>query len=390
MTSASQIHEQWLFRKYNANLGARVKVFRHCLPGGRLKPNSIYVYVFIICITVSLLGVSACNSKKGGGDIMATVDGRKISRSEMEKYYQNQTAGSDQQPTGEQATSLRLGILRELIDNEILMRRAEKLGLLATDDEVDRKMNEIKSPYTQEEFDARLKDKKITLEDFKRDLRRTLTVDKVLNKEITSKINISDQDITDYYNGHKAEFNLIEPQYHLAQIWVTSTPNPQVHNLKNDKAQNEAEARKKIQMIANHLDSGDDFATLAMNYSEDTETSGTGGDLGFTPESALQRTDPTTRDAVAKLKPGQYSPVISIVNPMSKQVAGFRIVRLIAKEPAGQRDLSDPRVQQAIRTQLRDRREQLLKSAYYEVLRDEAKVENFYAEKIMESNGLSQ
>ena len=355
-----------------------------------MKPNSLYVYVFIICIAGSFLGVSACGSKQGGGDVMATVDGRKISRSEMEKYYQNQTAGTDQLPTGEQATSLRLGILRELIDNEILMRRAEKLGLLATDDEVDRKLNEIKSPYTQEEFDARLKEKKITLEDFKRDLRRTLTVDKVLNKEITSKINISDQDITDYYNGHKAEFNLIEPQYHLAQIWVTTAPNPQVHNLKNDKAQNEAEARKKIQMIANHLDSGDDFATLAMNYSEDTETSGTGGDLGFTPESALQRTDPTTRDTVAKLKPGQYSPVISIVNPMSKQVAGFRIVKLIAKEPAGQRDLSDPRVQQAIRTQLRDRREQLLKSAYYEVLRDEAKVENFYAEKIMESNGLSQ
>ena len=47
-------------------------------------------------------------------------------------------------------------------------------------------------------------------------------------------------------------------------------PNPQAHNLKNDKAQNEAEARKKIQMMSNRLDSGDDFATLAMNYSEDT------------------------------------------------------------------------------------------------------------------------
>ena len=229
---------------------------------------------------------------------MASVDGRKIFRSDVEKYYQNQTAGSDQPqaPIGEQATSLRLSILRELIDNEILMRRAEKLGLLATDEEVDRKLNEIKSPYTQEQFDQKLKDKKITVDDFKRDLRRSLTVEKVLNKEITSKINITDQDITNYYNAHKAEFNLIEPQYHLAQIYVSPTPNPQVHNLKNDKAQNEADARKKIQMLLNRLDSGDDFATLAMNYSEDSETSGNGGDLGFTPESSLQRTDPSTRD----------------------------------------------------------------------------------------------
>jgi len=331
-----------------------------------------------------------CSTKPAGSDVAASVDGRKIYNADVEKYYQNQTSGSEQQPVGEQATSLRLSILRELIDNEILMHRAEKLGLLATDDEVDRKLNEIKSPYTKEEFDARLKDKKLTVDDFKRDLRRSLTVDKVLNKEVTSKINITDQDITNYYNAHKAEFNLIEPQYHLAQIFVTPAPNPQVHNLKNDKAQNEADARKKIQTLLNRLDSGDDFGTLAMNYSEDTETSGNGGDLGFAPESSLKNTDPVTRDTVMKLKPGQYSPIITAMNPVTKQLVGFRIVKLIAKEPAGQRELADPRVQEAIRSQLRDRREQLLKSAYYEVLRDQAKVENYYAERVLAGNGSAQ
>jgi peptidyl-prolyl cis-trans isomerase SurA len=356
-----------------------------------LKPNSLFRLVLIVLSAVSLLAVCAgCGAKLAGDDVAATVDGRKIYRADVEKYYQNQTAGSEQQPAGEQATSLRLSILRELVDNEMLMRRAEKLGLLATDDEVDRKLNEIKSPYTKEEFDARMKDKKLTLDDFKRDLRRSLTVDKVLNKEVTSKINISDQDISNYYNAHKSEFNLVEPQYHLAQIFVTTTPNPQVHNLKNDKAQNEADARKKVQMLMNRLDSGDDFGTLAMNYSEDPEASGNGGDLGFTPESSLKNTDPVTRDTVTKLKPGQYSPVITVSNPMTKQVVGFRIVKLIAKESAGQRELSDPRVQEAIRSQLRDRREQLLKAAYYEVLRDQAKVENYYAERVLEGNGFTK
>ena len=353
-----------------------------------MKSNLTFRYGLPALFAASLtFTLTNCASKQAGDDVAATVDGRKIYRTDVEKYYQNQISGSDQQPVGEQATSLRLSILRELIDNEILMRRAEKLGLLATDEEVERKLNEMKSPYTKEEFDARLAEKKITLDDFKRDLRRSLTVEKVLNKEVTSKINVSDQDITDYYNGHKAEFNLIEPQYHLAQIWVTTTPNPQVHNLKNDKAQNEAEARKKIQMIVNRLDSGEDFGTLAMNYSEDTETSGNGGDLGFTPESALHNTDPVTREAVAKLKPGQYTPVIPVVNPMTKQLGGLRIVKLLAKEPAGQRELADPRVQQAIRSQMRDRREQLLKAAYYEVLRDQAKVENYFAQKVLDSSG---
>ena len=318
---------------------------------------------------------------------MASVDGRRIYRADVEKYYQNQTSGSQQQPQAEQATNLRLNILRELIDDEILMRRAEKLGLLATDDEVDKKLNEIKSPYSQEQFNQKLKEKRLSVEDFKRDLRRSLTVEKVLNKEITSKINVTDQDISNYYNSHKSEFNLIEPQYHLAQILVTTQPNPQVHNFKNDKAPNEAEARKKVQMLSNRLDSGEDFATLAMNYSEDTETSGNGGDLGFTPESSLNNTDSLTREAVLKLKPGQYSPVITVVNPSTKRLFAFRIVKLISKEPAGQRELSDPRVQQAIRQQLIDRREQLLKAAYYEDLRDQAKVTNYYAEEILRTTG---
>jgi peptidyl-prolyl cis-trans isomerase SurA len=341
-----------------------------------------------ILITLLLAILSGCNAQPGG-DVMATVDGRKIFRTDVDKYYENNVASAQQAPSGEQATALRLNILHQMIDDEILMRRAEKLGLLATDDEIDRKFNEYKAPFTQEEFDKRLQEKKITLADFKRDIRRSITVDKVLNKEVSSKINVTDQDISDYYNGHKSEFNLIEPKYHLAQIMVTSTPNPQGRN-QNDKAQNEADARKKIQMISNRLDSGDDFATLAMKYSEDPETSGNGGDLGTVPESGLRGTDAATRDSVLKLKPGQYSPIISVINPADKQAVGFRIVKLVEKEPAGQRDLSDPRVQQAIRSQLHDRREQLLKAAYYEVLRDSAKVENYYAKQVLDRNGIEK
>ncbi len=352
--------------------------------------RKILVAQVVAGLTASILAATliACKSQVGG-DVMATVDGRKIFRTDVDKYYDNQVASAQQAPLGEQATALRLNILHQMIDDEILMRRAEKLGLLATDEEVERKYNEIKSPFSQQEFDQRLKDKKITLADFKRDIRRSLTVEKVMNKEVSSKINVTDQDVTDYYNAHKAEFNLIEPQYHLAQIMVSPTPNPQVHN-QNDKAQNEADARKKIQMIGNRLDSGDDFATLAMKYSEDPETSGNGGDLGTVPESSLRNTDPLTRDAVMKLKPGQYSTIIGVVNPATKQALGFRIVKLVSKEPAGQRELSDPRVQQAIRSQLHDRREQLLKAAYYEVLRDSAKAENYYARKVLDSNGLEK
>jgi peptidyl-prolyl cis-trans isomerase SurA len=332
---------------------------------------------------MALLSSVGCPGKQAGEDEMARVNGHKITRTEVEKYFNNQTAESPEKPSQEQADSLRLSILRELIDNEILMQRAEKLGLLATDEEVNSKLTEIKTPYTQEEFDKRLKERNLTLDDFKRDLRRSITVDKVLNKEVTSKINITDDDITSYYNQHKAEFNLIEPQYRLAQVLVTTQPNPQVKAM---KAQNEGEARKKIQMIANRLDSGEDFATAAMNYSEQPETSQNGGDLGFVPESSL-KADRTAYDAINKLKPGQYTAVLPVADPNSHQIYGYRIVKLISKEAAGQRELKDPRVQQAIREQLRDRREQLLKAAYYESIRDKASVENYFADEILKKTG---
>jgi peptidyl-prolyl cis-trans isomerase SurA len=335
-----------------------------------------------------LLAGTGCNTKKDTEGVMATVNGRKVLRTEVDKYYNNQTAEAPQKPTEEQADTLRLNILKELIDNEILMQRAEKLGLLATDDEVNAKLNEIKAPFSQQDFDKRLAARNITLADFKADLRRSITVEKVLNKEVTSKINITDDDITAYYNEHKAEFNLIEPQYHLAQILVTTQPNPQARNVAN-KAQNDAEAKKKIQMIENRLDSGEDFASVAMNYSEQPETAQNGGDLGFLPESSLKG-DKSAFDAINKLKPGQYSIVLVVADPNSHQVFGYRVVRMISKEAAGQRELKDPRVQQAIREQLRDRREQLLKAAYYEVIRDEAKVENYFADGILKKAGTTK
>ena len=90
---------------------------------------------------------------------------------------------------------------------------------------------------------------------------------------------------------------------------------------------------------------------------------------------------------MSKLKPGQYTSILPIVDPSARQVLGYRIVKLIAREAAGQRELQDPRVQQAIREQLRDGREQLLKAAYYESVRDKSSVENYFADEILKRAG---
>ena len=116
--------------------------------------------------------------------------------------------------------------------------------------------------------------------------------------------------MANFYNANKASFNLAEPQVHLAQILVTPSPDANVRNLKNSKAQNETDAKTKIVDIADRLKRGEDFAALAQNFSEDAQHRGNGGDMGFVPESALEKANPELRKMVMSLQPGGVSPVI--------------------------------------------------------------------------------
>ena len=361
------------------------------LPSGTRKPlyhalKFPQQMAFIGMAALCLVGIAGCR-RTHGPDVVATVNGKPIMRTEVETLYQNNLGESQQQPPSkEQADIVRLNVIRQLIDEEILMERAAKLNLTATDEEVDNQVNEYKAPYTQEEFNKRLADKHLTLDDLKRQIRRSKTEDKLLNKEINSKINISDADISAYYNAHKAEFNLIEPMYHLAQIMVTGQPLPpqqQNINLQNSKATNEAEAKKKIETLHNRLESGEDFGLLAQNFSERPDTASNGGDMGFVSESQLH-SSPDVYNAIAKINPGQVTEVLPVYDPQKRSI-GYAIFKLIDKQAAGQRELNDPRVQQTIRGQLRDARSQLLRNAYLEMLRDEARVENFFAEEVFKN-----
>jgi peptidyl-prolyl cis-trans isomerase SurA len=329
----------------------------------------------------SLVLLSGCHKGPQDG-VVATVNGHPILQTDVDKAYNAQLANNpQQQPSTDQADSLKLNILHELITEEIVEQRATKENLVASDADVDAKLAEMKAPYTEEQFQARLKASNLTLDELKHDLRRSLTQNKLINKEINSRITVTDADVANYFNAHKAEYNLIEAKYHLAQIQVTDQAAAQVNNLGNNKASGDADARKKIQALKNRIDAGDDFGSLAMQFSERADTAPQGGDMGFVSESEMKG-DPATYAAITKLKPGETTEILPLLDANTHKVAGYSIYKLLSKDAAGQRDLSDPRVQQAIRQQLHDSRSQLLKAAYFEMLRDQAKVENYLAEQI--------
>ena len=335
-------------------------------------------------LVIAALGVcalTACRQQIAPGpDVWAIVDGKQVMRQDVEKVFRSRVNAEAPAPSQEEALSLKLGILDQLIDSEILLERADKMNLVASDAEVDEKFTESKSPYTEEEFQKKLEETGLTVDDLRNDIRRQLSIQKLLNREVVSKISISEQDVTDFYDSNRAQFNVVEPRYHIAEIVITSHPDPTVYNRKNDKATNEAEAGRKAAMVAQKLDAGADFAQTAMDYSEDPSAS-TGGDLGFEPESAFNKSDPVLKRAVLSLKAGQET------QPIHTKDGGYVILKLIAKESAGQRQLADAQVQQAIRDGLRTRKEQLLRSAYLIEARDEAHVTNYLARQILESSG---
>jgi peptidyl-prolyl cis-trans isomerase SurA len=347
------------------------------LPSNRRAVVAASLPVFFLVVSF----VAGCKQQvQPAPNVWAIVNGKEIKRDDVEKYYRTRVNPEGQEPSQEEALSLKLNVLDELINNEILLERAKKLSSEASDGEVEDKFTELKSPFTEDEFQRQLKERGVSVDDLKSDLRRQLSIQKLLNRDVVAKITITDQDITDFYNANKAQFNVAEPQYRIAQIVVTPRKEPQIRNRKNDDATNEAEAQRKVKMLMDRLNSGADFAQLAMDYSEDMNSAATGGDLGYVPESALNQSDPILKKTVLGMKPGQVSQPLALKE-------GYRILKLVTRESPGQRNIADPQVQQTIRDTIRNRKEQLLRAAYLAVARDEARVRNYLAEQVIEASG---
>ena len=338
-----------------------------------------------LVLAIALGTVASCRRQATpGAEVWARVNGHEIKHQEVEKYFRTLVMQQGQEPSVEEAALLKLNIIDELVNNEILLERARTQGLEAGDGEVEDKFTELKSPYTEEEFQKQLRERGLTVDDQKRSLREQLSIQKLINREVVSKITITDQDIGDYYAANQSKFNVAEPQYHVAQILVTPVKDRQIRNRKNDDAVTDAQAQKKADALLKEIDAGADFTQVAMDYSEDPANAPTGGDLGWMPESDLRNPHKETAElsrAVLLLRPGGVSRVIHTGD------GSYRILKLIARESAGLRSIEDPQVKEAIRSTLRNSREQLLRAAYIATAREEARVENFYARQVLESGG---
>ena len=336
-----------------------------------------------VCTILLLLAVTACSGAGGrptasSPDVWAAVDGREIRRDDIEKAYRR-VSQNNQAPSAEEAMTVKLGILNEMIVQEILVERARTGKIELTDAELDKAYAERRQNMTDEQFQKELTARGLAAADVRDSLRRELLAQKLMEREVGSRVVVSDQEVTDFYNANRAQFNLNEPAYRIAQIIITPIKEQQITNRSGNDATTPDEANRKLQTVMERLRDGVDFGTVAAEFSEDAQTAPQGGDLGFIPLSALKQASAPLRDAVVKATPGSVQHVTA--------GGAHTLVLLVARENAGQRDLASPGVKDGIMQQIKGRKEQLLRTAYLTAARADAQVTNFLARQIVDAQG---
>lgn len=331
-----------------------------------------------------LVGLAAGCQKKPAAvsaDTWATVDGRPITRDDVEKAFRR-TQDTAATLSPDEAMTLKLSLLNEMILQDVLLTKARALKIEVPDSEVDAAYAEGKKNLSDAAFEEELKKRNLGAADMREGVRRELLAKKLLDREVVSKVSVTDQDVTDFYNANRAQFTVAEESYRLAQIVVTPERGAQPANRTGNDAATPQEASFKVRMIMERLKTGTRFSDLAADYSEDPESAPRGGDLGLVPLSALKQAPEPLRNAVIGKTPGTVNLV----------TAGgiYTLVLVIAHEQAGERGLSTPGVKDGITQTLKDRKEQLLRTAYLSAARNDAVVVNHVARRIVEGNGKLQ
>src|SRR5271167_1535270 len=133
------------------------------LNGSRMTRGPIALALAVLSVLCWKACAHRANSNR---QVWAEVDGKPIFRDEVERYYRSRRdSASSETAKEEQALSLKLNILNELINNQILLAHASRAGVDISETEVDKRLADLRTPYSDEEFQKKLKDQGMGLND---------------------------------------------------------------------------------------------------------------------------------------------------------------------------------------------------------------------------------
>jgi peptidyl-prolyl cis-trans isomerase SurA len=328
-----------------------------------MKIKHLKWFHFAFVGAVCLLAANPSRSQAKGTvveEIVARVNNEIITLSDFQKAdeaLQAEVAQSCQGCTPDKIQTeykeQQKDLLRGLIDQALLVERAKDMSI-TVDTELIKKLDEVRKQNnlpTMEDLQKAVESSGMAWEDYKNQQRNTLLTQEVVRREVSGRMDIGPEEVRQFYEAHKTEFNLPE-QVVLAEIFLSTA----------GRSGEEVEAvRKKAADLHSRLDKGQDFTQLATRYSEGS-TAKDGGNIGTFQRGQL---DKALEDAVFLLNKGQVTDVI-------ETKTGFEIFKVVDHFQAGLQPLA--KVQEQIQNKLyMDKMEPAMRD-YLAELREESYV----------------
>ena len=211
--------------------------------------------------------------------------------------------------------NIRSQILDGLITEKLIKEKARELEVEATREQVDDYIESIKKKYkiTQEELVAQLEKEGLSYKKWRKGKKSELDAHRLFDREIREKMIVTEDDIAEYYESHKKEYE--KPgKAHIASIFLVQD---------SSGAQDSSYMQKKGEEILARLKKGDSFSDLAREFSNGPGAED-GGDLG---NITLTDVDPKILEVIYSLKEGEVSSLIDMGNRL-------QIIKLIKRSEA--------------------------------------------------------
>lgn len=327
-----------------------------------MKKRTTWILSLTIAMMLAVFGTSVYAAKDAKAkdtkkDKVATVNGTAISQAELDSEmgkYEQRIAMTGKQLEADQRAEMKKKVLEGLIDRELLIQQSHKLGIKVSDAEINDQIANLKKRFPNEqEFNNTLAKMKMSEADLKAQFGQDMTMKKLIEQEVASKVNVSDEDTKAFYDSHPDLFKTQE-MVRASHILIKVDP-------KASEA-DKAKAKEKMVQIQKRIKNGEDFAKVAKEVSE-CPSSAKGGDLDFFQRG--QMVGPFEQAAFA-LKPGQVSDIV-------ETQFGYHLIKVTDRKEAGTMAYND--IKDRIAQHLKQEKVDKQLSQYVEQLRAKAKIE---------------
>jgi parvulin-like peptidyl-prolyl isomerase len=343
------------------------------------KRNFSVLAVAVISAAALIAACGGTASTTGGVDpneTAATVNGKAIKMEDVERAVKQQARGEEAKLSPLELAGARLQVLQSLIEQEVMYQKAEKENTVPSDDEVTAEVNKqkVESRLSAEEFQKQMDQVGLDDKTFRENVKKGLAIKKLIDK-ITGKIEPpKDNEIEAFYNGNKDAF-VKKRGVKLAAIVVDPTSSGE-----GDTTVDEQSAVIKANEIIKKLQSGQDFAQVARENSED-QSRFQSGDLGYVSEEDMRQTFPE------QLTASLMNPQTEIGKIFTARMQGkLYILKLQDRSDRDEQvTLNSPGVREQVTDSLVNSRKQLLAASYQAIAMNESKIENYLAKKVVEN-----